>query len=361
MNVLVLATDGFLTLSLLKCLRVVKARVWVMGVGPSPVLRASRGCSRYIACRPDDFAPTAEAAARLDAFCAAHAIHIVLPSGITSVLFLAAVKSQLAACPTFPLSTPDVIARLHDKWRFSQFLDAHSLPQPRTRLLKTPEDAAKLDLTFPVVVKPLDLDGSRGVRTVQTRDELLREAGRLPLLAQEFAPGADVCLSVLAQGGDVRAWTIQKYAADKSGAQFVADKRILKIGQTIMAALWFDGVANFDLRADNRDGSVRVIECNPRFWASLPLSLCGGVNFADLGIRQALGQTLPPAAPPEASYLSPATLLRELLRGRLTPGQVSGASRRGLGLMVSDPLPYLYLKAWRLRRPAGLTAGQETL
>lgn len=355
MNILVLASDGFLTLSLLKCLRVVRARVWVMGVGPSPVLRASRGCFRYVACRPGDFAPTDEAAERLNAFCVAHNIQIILPTGITSVLFLAAVKPQITACPTFPLAAPDVIARLHDKWRFSQLLDEHGLPQPRTRLLETPEDAARLDLTFPVVVKPLDLDGSRGVRTVETPDEL--ETGCLPLLAQEFAPGADVCLSVLAQGGDVRAWTIQKYAADKSGAEFVADERILEIGRKIMAALHFDGVANFDLRVDERDGSVRVIECNPRFWASLPLSLCGGVNFADLGIRQALGQPLPPAAPPEASYLSPATVVRELLRGRLLPGQVSGASRRGLGLMVSDPLPYLYLKAQRLRRPP---SGQES-
>ena len=353
MNVLVISSDEYLTLRLLKCLAALNTVVHVIGVGPA--VRASRYCRRYSAydlSAPQP--PSAQVGDDIDRYCRRHAIDVVLPSGMDSVFLLAALKDSVQSACVLPLATVERLRVLNNKWDFARLLKQHGLPEPQSRLLERAEDAGALDISSPVILKPLELDAGRGVVRCDTpaevRAHLNRPGVTLPLLAQEYVPGADVGLGLLAHQGAVVAWSIQKQLPDGSGVEFIEHERILEIGRRIVSVCRHDGIAHFDMRIDARDGSVQVLECNPRFWASLPFCMLAGVNFADLGIRLALGEPLPESAYRTLSVMFPTKALSGALRGGRRGWRLSEPSRQALGLTLSDPLPQVCLGAGRLRR-----------
>jgi hypothetical protein len=170
------------------------------------------------------------------------------------------------------------------------------------------------------------------------------EASRKPWLLQEYLPGHDIDLSLLADRGRVVAWTVQSESPG-GGMMFQADQRLFAIGERIVAGTKFHGVAHFDMRIDERTGEVSVIECNPRFWGSLMLSTWSGVNFVELGCAMALGRTAPAFAPVEGlsrhQGVAPRRLLKALLRGRTAPEGLSPALLAAWKQIHRDPLPEL--------------------
>ena len=344
-NILILATNRTLTLSLLRCLRPLNARVTVLAESPYPVVQRSNACHDFALFDPvmlDDGTPAL--ADTLAELCRRRSIDILLPCGIGAVLWVAEHRRELTGCRVFPGMSLETTQRLHNKWRFAQFLQAHGLPVPATRLIGSVADMDGLDLPFPVVAKPLELDASQGVTCLETQDALTahvrREAqeGGLPLLVQEFVPGPDISLSVLAERGVVRACTIQQVDARDGSLEFIADEGLLDLARRLAAAGGLHGLGNFDLRLDSRDGMPRVFECNPRFYASVHAAMCCGVNFAERGIQMAFQEPLPPLAPCRGIFVQPERLLPSLLRGRLSARHFSGATRRGLRLELSDPV-----------------------
>lgn len=357
MNILVISTDEYLTLRLLKCLAPLRAEVHVIGAGPSPVLQASRHCRCYHAVAPAMLAgPSGPVRAHIDLLCLRHRIDVILPSGMAGGFLLAALKDDLKEARVLPMAPVEQLRVLNNKWAFSHLLERHGLPCPESRLIERAEDVPGMELNYPVVVKPLELDAGRGVVKCDTPHELAshvkRTGSALPLLAQEYIPGADVGLGLLARAGTVLAWSIQQQRADGSGVEFIIHEGVLEFGRRIISSCRHDGIAHFDLRLDSRDGSVQVLECNPRFWASLPFCMLAGVNFAALGLRLALGQPLPEAAYRPMSLTFPTWALAGVLRGRAACWPVSEPSRQALRFALSDPLPQLLLGAGRLQRKA---------
>ena len=353
MNVLVIASDEYLTLRLLKCLAALNAVVHVIGVGAA--VRASRYCRRYTAYDLSTLRhSSAQVCDDIDRYCRLHAIDIVLPSGMESVFLLAGLKDSFKSTRVLPRAAVEHLRVLNNKWDFARLLKQHGLPEPQSHLLERVEDVDALDIGFPVILKPLELDASRGVVRCDTpaavQAHLKRPGVTLPLLVQEYVPGADVGLGLLAHQGTVVAWSIQKQLPDGSGVEFIKHERILEIGRRILSVCRHDGIAHFDMRIDARDGSIQVLECNPRFWASLPFCMLAGVNFADLAIRLALDEPLPESAYQTLSVTFPTKALSGVLSGGILEWGLSKPSRQALGFTLSDPLPQVCLGAGRLRR-----------
>ena len=354
MNILVLSTEEYLTLRLLKCLTAIGADVTILNAGEGSALRASRHCRCYSSFdRAELSDPNGALLARIEQICRKQVIDVILPSGMASGFFLASIQNRLSV-PTLPLPTLDMLQLLDNKWLFSRLLEEHHLPFPVSRLLEQVEDGDTLDLKFPVIVKPLNLDASRGVTRCNTRQEVaahLQSAGAtLPLLAQEFIPGADVGLGLLASGGNVLASTIQRQTPDGSGVEFIDHPEILEIGRRIMAICNYDGIAHFDLRIDSRDGSVKILECNPRFWASLPFCMLAGVNFADLGVRLTRNQRVPETICRPVRIVFPTKVLFAAFRGRTGRRSLGRESQQALRFTLSDPVPNIVLGAQKVRR-----------
>lgn len=354
MNILVIATEEYLTLRLLKCLAPLKAAIHILGPRPSCALRASRYCRRYQAAGPAGLSD----GIAIENYCRSHQIDVVLPSGIESVFLLSALNetwpSRLPETPLLPMPSPTQLRMLNNKWTFAQFLQQQGLPLPKSCVITQAAEALTVDLAYPVIVKPLEMDASRGVRRCERPQEALAHAERfksaLPLLVQEYIPGEDIGLGLAARRGVIVGWTIQRVRPDGLGVDFIEQPEALSIGRQIIAACGYDGIAHFDMRVDDRDGTVKVLECNPRFWASLPFSQLAGVNFADLGISLALNRPLPKFEYKPTSLAFPTKTLWSGLGG-LTPDlRRSNASRHALQATLADPLPLCYLGAGKIRR-----------
>jgi predicted ATP-grasp superfamily ATP-dependent carboligase len=157
-------------------------------------------------------------------------------------------------------------------------------------------------------------------------------------------PGHDVDISVLANRGEIVAFTIQRDEAPDKKC-FVVDERLRAAAAEIVRATQFHGLAHFDMRVDADSGAVYAIECNPRVWGSLPFSVWAGVNFIQLGCQLALGGrpnvTPVPTGQVWHQGVAPRRMLRALLQGRTAPADMTGATLASWRQAHADPLPQL--------------------
>lgn len=126
--------------------------------------------------------------------------------------FLAARTSQLLGLPHNAAAAADAA---RNKYRMRQLLSAGGVLSPRFGRFFS-DDAlppiaplVESEIGYPCVVKPEDLNGSRGVIRANNRDELLAAAARLValigpgrhFLVEEYMPGVEVALEGILDGG----------------------------------------------------------------------------------------------------------------------------------------------------------------
>jgi predicted ATP-grasp superfamily ATP-dependent carboligase len=362
MNNLVLCSNSDLGLGVIRCLGSAGHKVFAMGVGSWPIYRHSRHCIGYECLHTRGLAaPAEQLAERINRF--AHRCHAdaIIPADLPTSLLADALRPRLSTA-IFPVSDSAILQRLHDKWSFAQFLSDHGLPHPATRLLETPADLANLDLSPPWIIKPRAGEGGVGVMRVETAERLAQiiAADPQPRLIQECIPGNDIDVSFLADNGRIVAWTIQSSGSTTSQKIFQTEPRVLEIAAAITAASAYHGVAHIDMRRDNRDGSITVLEFNPRFWNSLILSLCMGVNFPDLGLALLRGEQIPPTPLGPAGvcrtfHATPWRLLRAMISS--TPPADLGTEAAGVWRQLgNDPMPEFYRCLGRLHPANGHAA-----
>ncbi len=166
---------------------------------------------------------------------------------------------------------------------------------PRTELFGPSVDPASW--TYPVVVKPRTGSGSRGVIIVGSAAELTALERSAALIVQEFLPGEEYSVDVLADGnGRVIASVPRLRARVDSGVSVggrsVHDPEVEWFGRAVAEATGITFVANVQCRRD-RAGSPALLEVNPRMPGTLGLTIASGVDMPRLALAALLGQPLP--------------------------------------------------------------------
>jgi hypothetical protein len=348
-----------IALGIMHCLAAADARLYLAGTRYRPAGRFSRHCRGFIRLDFEARERSAEAAAgRLDRFCRQHRVEVIIPADVPAAFFLADHGAALGAA-VFPLPLMEVMLMLNNKWSFYQLLRELGAPTPHTVKLDMMEEVGEKARRFPLMVKPLELGNGRGVRRLDSLDELLVHlAGtdafaRLPLILQDYVEGEDVDLSLLAVNGSILAWTCQRWHRPGE-MEFIEDQNILGMCERVISHVGYTGVAHFDLRVESATGKALIIECNPRFWGTVRASMLHGVNFPHVGSLQALGQAWEGGLGYRPGpYLGLERTARRLLV-TLSLRHIPSASLRGLWEVMGDPVPAAYVagvKAWeRLRR-----------
>jgi predicted ATP-grasp superfamily ATP-dependent carboligase len=77
-----------------------------------------------------------------------------------------------------------------------------------------------------------------------------------------------------------------------SCAESFYDARLEAFGRRMLDALGWHGVAMVEFRQDSRDGELKLLEVNPKFWGSLDLAMAAGADFPGDLCRMALGAKL---------------------------------------------------------------------
>lgn len=290
---------------------------------------------------------------------------LILPVMEPAVQYVAANRAALAAiaalAPNPDLATFRLVS---DKWKLAHFLAQRGLPCPPTvRYSPEPSFFERVAaLRFPVLLKPATARGGRDIRRFQTYADLVayceaRGPFREPFIVQSFVEGYDIDCSVLCQDGRILAYTQQRGLlenhtpfAPAQGIALVHDARLLAVTERLVAELGWSGVAHIDLRYDQADGTIKVIELNPRYWNTMLGSQLAGVNFPDLACRAALGRPFPRPTYTDGRYVPFSVAFGQALRG--LQGREHLAFRLGetnLRYVLADPLPSLMRGLARLR------------
>ena len=283
---------------------------------------------------------------------------ILLPLTEPSIRFVSAHRAALTRLVTIP-PTPEIDAFdiVANKWSLANFLAKHDIPTPPTLLYTADEKFEQnlRELSFPVLLKPTR--GSSGIN-IQFFDnpitllDFLKEneqSLRHRYIVQNYVRGYDIDCSVLCKDGKILAYTIQKgfipgswRFAPPAGIEFVKDPQTFDVITRLVSDLNWSGVAHADLRYDEQDKQVKVIEVNPRYWDSLLGSLFVGVNFPYLACLSGLSISFPRPDYQLKRYVPLNVSVRQLVKRCFGKSKVAVTFKEtGWKYDLADPLPFV--------------------
>jgi hypothetical protein len=291
-RVLVFGVIESLTFAVTRCLAAAGLKPLVLGWHRISPLALTPNCQYVPAWKPcwvnDQINPALIDC--VDQLCREHGITAVVPADYDCALLLTRHRARLTTAQPCALPTAQLMRALNDKWRFSELLRVLKLPQPETQRIETRAELERTSLRFPLVTKPIIGWAGVGVQVHHTRAQLesVLSEGRLaadyPLLAQRYIPGRDVGFAFLARRGRLIAHTAFE-GLGRGARRHFDDPRLRAHVATLVAAAGYHGVGEIDTRYDPVCDEYRLLECNPRFWASLLYSLRAGMNFPALLMR----------------------------------------------------------------------------
>jgi predicted ATP-grasp superfamily ATP-dependent carboligase len=224
---------------------------------------------------------------QIEDICLEHNIDCVLPVDHPTTMLLSDYGYGVRSARVAAVPHSGLMRLLHNKWEFSNILRRLGLPQPHTELARDASTLAATDVTFPIVTKPVDRWGGLGFQVHHSRDQLEQRivegalAADYPLLVQEYVPGQDVGFAFLARHGHLVAHAAFEQPVRGSRRYFEAP-RLRQYVATLLRETGYHGVGEIDTRYDPATDDYRLLEVNPRFWASIVYAAHAGMNFPDL-------------------------------------------------------------------------------
>ncbi|WP_339743609.1 ATP-grasp domain-containing protein [uncultured Maricaulis sp.] len=221
------------------------------------------------------------------------------PKGVTIAASPAAAMDQV-----YP---KDKLARSVAEW---------GVPAPATDVVETPlkGKAGTFKNKPPLIIKPAEGNGGRGVLRVETTAELEHELAKRSgtQLLQALVPGKDYCVTAMADGKTVFALSaylnLEQYPPHNGAGALretvLADAFRPSMQRIVEASGWTGTLqADFRWSGDEADTPM-LIEINARLWAGITHSVHSGVDYPLLLAKQALGDTLPEPGKPQIGFRS---------------------------------------------------------
>lgn len=183
----------------------------------------------------------------------------------------------------------DTVRTCINKWLFAQAMENAALPVPVTRLGTAEE------VPGPWVVKPRHGRGSRDVHVVTTKKELNAALALTPdPIVQTKVEGREFTADALVfPSGEVCGVAARWRRATKGGISTLGttfdDHVVTDVVGRVLKAVGHVGPANVQGFVTD-DGSVVIVEVNPRFSGGLPLSLYAGADLVGEYLRAIMGR-----------------------------------------------------------------------
>ena len=212
----------------------------------------------------------------------------------------------------FPFYSVEAAQWSTDKFQMKQRFELGDVPHARGRLVKSVEETA--DMVYPVIVKPRDNSGSRGVKLCRTKEELEQsmaealEYSKLDsVLVEEFIEGPEYSIEGLHYDGksEVIQFTEKKTTEFPYNVELghiqpanISDENKQKIREIVARigkALRFENCpSHTELKINER--GIFVIETSPRlggdYITSTLTPLSTGINMEDQLLHIALGENV---------------------------------------------------------------------
>jgi D-aspartate ligase len=251
---------------------------------------------------------------------------VLIPSADQFVTAIGDHAAELEPHFTFCRSSAETQALLATKKRQYDIAGKHGLPVPRTEFVTSLEDLQRFSAAaqFPCLLKPTHfrewervpkdhpLYGQK-VAIASSPEELdakykLASEASPQLVVQEIIEGPDtaklVYLSCYASSGErigscivrqLRTWPI--YFGSASVVEPVTDPETDGLCDAFLRSIGYIGLCEIELKRDQRDGRVKMIEANPRYSVTADAASYAGVDLGWLHYLDLTGQKVTPVLP----------------------------------------------------------------
>ena len=223
---------------------------------------------------------------------------LVIPCHDSGLLPLQEQRAELEPLARVALINDEAFRIFFSKRRTYDFASELGVALPRQRVVHSMAEveAAIEEFGLPLVLKPqssaaIDNPWSRlSVRKIKDR-AALPEIASLPhlsegILAQENFRGVGVGVEVLCRDGEIltafQHLRVHEplHGGGSSYRKSVAlDPGLLDASRKLMTGTRYTGVAMVEFKVNPQSGKWILIEVNPRFWGSLPLTVAAGLDF----------------------------------------------------------------------------------
>ena len=244
---------------------------------------------------------------------------VLFPTADESAAVVA--RSYNVLAERFLLASPpwETFRWAYDKRLSYELATRAGVPHPRTWSVCSAEEAARLDLGFPVIIKPAVKESFNALTVakawrVDSRRELQQRFTEavelLPvelLMIQELIPGSgkdgdgeQLSYAALCRRGAPLAQLVarrtRQYPPDFGRAstfvETIEDPEVEEMSKRLLRHLGLDGLVEVEFKRDPRDGELKLLDINPRVWGWHTLAQRSGVDFPYLAYRLARGQEI---------------------------------------------------------------------
>ncbi|MFZ0546531.1 MAG: ATP-grasp domain-containing protein [Candidatus Promineifilaceae bacterium] len=231
-----------------------------------------------------DYTNAAETVEKIVEFAAESPLGAIVSVDDSGSLIAAQASQRLG----LPHNSPEAAEAARDKHRMRQLLAKRNVQAPRSTLyyFNDPTNSKinqiATEASYPCVLKPLNLSGSRGVIRADNTAEFLAAAERLrqmlftydptltpkPFLVEEFVPGFEVALEGILDNGRLRVLALFDKPDPLDGPFFeetiyVTPSRLPQATQEAIFACTADAAAALGLREGPVHAELRVNENGP--------------------------------------------------------------------------------------------------
>ncbi len=231
----------------------------------------------------------------------------LLPMEEETLLLVAKHKEEISKLTYLLVPTYHTLAFVRDKGKMIRHALKVGIPCPKTYFIKDVREVEEIskEARMPLVIKPRISSGSRGIRYVSCREDLLPQYKKshlqysYPLIQEYIPPGGDAfgLAALFSEDSQLKAVfahkRLREYPVSGGPSTFresVYHEEIKSLGIRLLQSLHWVGVAMVEFKVDPRDNTPKLMEINPRFWGSLALAISAGVDFPYLICKMALGE-----------------------------------------------------------------------
>jgi predicted ATP-grasp superfamily ATP-dependent carboligase len=232
---------------------------------------------------------------------------VLMPMTERTILAIMAHREEIESYTTLaPLPSREALGVAFDKKKTIELAVSLGVAVPGTFSVSHLQELESIRprIAYPAVIKPRrsefrtaddrilpggPVEYCFGPEALEERYLSVHRRAPFPLI-QEFIPGKGYGISVLCHHGKVKALfahrRLRMIRPTGSGSSLresippPAD--MVGAARSLLEALRWHGVAMVEFKRDARDGSLRLMEINGRFWNSLPLAVAAGVDFPHL-------------------------------------------------------------------------------
>ncbi len=230
------------------------------------------------------------------------------------VLAASRIRKELSSFFLFNIPPQDLIETIIDKRIQYKKAEEAGIPIPKTF---SPQSIAELNeihnqITYPVFVKACysymwkKFFGAIKGFVVKNEKELfdtfkMLTEKKLPLMIQEIVQGPDTnhfkfCCYISRNGEILLSFTLQKIRQQPirfgigATVQSIHYPELVKVGKKYFSTIGYRGVGSAEFKLDQRDGKLKLIELNPRYWQQNILADKCGMNFPFIDYLETTGQ-----------------------------------------------------------------------